>query len=192
MGVNKPLTNSVASRFAQRCVNLVVSANLTDTSDKLTDRYADKQTVLYKLYRTCLSHGHRFGKGSHSSVVAGNAFLRFIQIVLSKLRLVFVADVLSSFCFSAISRLANAWQQWGKPKPCWYVIWLYRLKANPDITGNTDSNMVSEPGGYSIEFYTERLRIEVQPLTLLFTIFDKKGTPCLYLSLWQMIPLSHT
>ena len=37
--------------------------------------------------------------------------------------------------------------------------------------------MVSEPGGYSIEFYTGRLRIEVQPLILLYTIFDKnKGT----------------
>ena len=45
IGVNKPLTNWVASRFALRCVNLVVSANLTDTSDKLTDRYADRQTV---------------------------------------------------------------------------------------------------------------------------------------------------
>ena len=45
MGVNKPLTNWVASRFAQRLVNLVVSANLTDTSDKLTDRYADRHTV---------------------------------------------------------------------------------------------------------------------------------------------------
>ena len=45
MSVNKPLTNWVASRFAQRFVNLVVSANLTDTSDKLTDRYADRQTV---------------------------------------------------------------------------------------------------------------------------------------------------
>ena len=105
----------------------------------------------------------------------------------------FVNDVLSSFCFSAISRLANAWQQWGKPKPCWYVIRLYRLKANLDIRGNTDSNMVSEPGGYSIEFYTGRPRIEVQPLILLHTIFDKKKRyPCLYLSLWQIIPFSHT
>ena len=83
MSVNKPLTNWVASRFAQRFVNLVVSANLTDTSDKLTDRYADRQTDstrLYKLYRTCPSHGHRVGNGSHSSVVAGNAFLRCIQL----------------------------------------------------------------------------------------------------------------
>ena len=33
------------------------------------------------------------------------------------------------------------------------------------------------PGeGYSKKFYTERLRPEVQPLTLLFTIFDRKGS----------------
>ena len=41
----RPTESQVASRFAQRFVNLVVGANLTDTSDKLTDRYADRQTV---------------------------------------------------------------------------------------------------------------------------------------------------
>ena len=33
------------------------------------------------------------------------------------------------------------------------------------------------PGKYSTEFYSGRLRTEVQPLTLLYTIFDRKGTP---------------
>ena len=33
-------------------------------------------------------------------------------------------------------------------------------------------------GGHSTKFYTERLRPEVQTLTLLYTIFDRKGTPC--------------
>ena len=56
-------------------------------------------------------------------------------------------------------------------------------KSKSRFKRNTDSNMVSEPGCYSIEFYTGRLRIEVQPLTLLCTIFDKKRYPCLYLSL---------
>ena len=32
-------------------------------------------------------------------------------------------------------------------------------------------------GGYSIKLYTWRLRPEVQPLSLLPTIFDKKRTP---------------
>ena len=32
-------------------------------------------------------------------------------------------------------------------------------------------------GGNSTNFYTWRLRSEVQPLTLLYTIFYKKGTP---------------
>ena len=32
-------------------------------------------------------------------------------------------------------------------------------------------------GGYSTNVYTGRLRPEVQPLTLLYTIFLEKGTP---------------
>ena len=32
-------------------------------------------------------------------------------------------------------------------------------------------------GGYSTKFYTGRLRPEIQPLTLLYTIFERKGTP---------------
>ena len=39
---------------------------------------------------------------------------------------------------------------------------------------------VAEGGGYSITFYTASLRPEVQPLTLLYTIFDRKGTPLIY------------
>ena len=31
--------------------------------------------------------------------------------------------------------------------------------------------------GHSTKFYTGRLRSEVQLLTLLYTIFDRKGTP---------------
>ena len=175
MGVNKPLTNWVASRFAQRFVNLVVGANLTDTSDKLTDRYADRQTVPDSINCIVLAPVMDIAL---ARVLIAQSSLEMLSCAAFncavKTSPCFVNDVLSSFCFSAISRLANAWQQWGKPKPCWYVIRLYRLKANLDIRGNTDSNMVSEPGGYSIEFYTGRLRIEVQPLILLHTIFDKK------------------
>ena len=36
-----------------------------------------------------------------------------------------------------------------------------------------------------------RLRSEVQPLTLLYTTFDKKGTPFVHLPL-KMVSLSHT
>ena len=39
---------------------------------------------------------------------------------------------------------------------------------------------VAGGGGYSITFYTASLRPEVQPLTLLYTIFDRKGTPLIY------------
>ena len=38
-------------------------------------------------------------------------------------------------------------------------------------------------GGVSKNFYTGRLRPEVQPLTLLYTIFHEKGTPFIFLLL---------
>ena len=37
--------------------------------------------------------------------------------------------------------------------------------------------------GYSTKFYTGRLRPEIQPLTLLYTIFERNGTPFVYI-LW--------
>ena len=47
----------------------------------------------------------------------------------------------------------------------------------------------SNPGGYSKKFYTGRLRLEVQPLTLLYTIFFfGKGTPFVYLLLEKGTP----
>ena len=36
-------------------------------------------------------------------------------------------------------------------------------------------------GGYSTKFYTGRLRLEVHPVTLLYTIFNWKGTLFVYL-----------
>ena len=44
------------------------------------------------------------------------------------------------------------------------------------------------PGGYLKKFYTGRLRPEVQPLTLLYTIFFKIGTPFVYLLLEKGTP----
>ena len=41
----------------------------------------------------------------------------------------------------------------------------------------------AKAGGTRQSFYTERLRPEVQTLTLLLTILDRKGTPFVYLSL---------
>ena len=38
-------------------------------------------------------------------------------------------------------------------------------------------------GGYSTNIYTGRLRLESNPLTLLYTFFHGKGTPFVYL-LW--------
>ena len=46
-------------------------------------------------------------------------------------------------------------------------------------------------GGYSTNVYTGRLRPEVQPLTLLYTIFHKKGTPFVYILLTNSIPFTY-
>ena len=40
-----------------------------------------------------------------------------------------------------------------------------------------------------MKFYAGRLCPEVQPLTLLYTIFDRKETPFVYLLLKDRIPL---
>ena len=46
---------------------------------------------------------------------------------------------------------------------------------------------------YSTKFYTGRLRSEVQPLTLLYTIFDRKGTHNFrILSIDEWVSFSHT
>ena len=47
------------------------------------------------------------------------------------------------------------------------------------------------PGGYSTKFYTGRLRPEVQPLTLLNTIFERKGTPFIHLLLTNGTPFKN-
>ena len=49
----------------------------------------------------------------------------------------------------------------------------------------------SDPRGYSTNFYTGRLRTEVQPLTHLYTIFHEKDTPS-YTFYSQTVPLSHS
>ena len=46
-------------------------------------------------------------------------------------------------------------------------------------------------GGYSLNVYTGRLRPEVQPLTLLYTIFHEKGTPFVYLLLTNGTPFTY-
>ena len=46
-------------------------------------------------------------------------------------------------------------------------------------------------GGYSTNVYTGRLRPEVQPLTLLHTIFHEKGTIFVYLLLTNGAPFTY-
>ena len=56
-----------------------------------------------------------------------------------------------------------------------------------------DASSIWPPGGrvYLTKFYTGRLRPEVQPLTLSFTILAEK-VPLLYTLYWKKVPLSHT
>ena len=42
------------------------------------------------------------------------------------------------------------------------------------------SRCIDEARGYTTNFFTGRLRPEVQPLTLLRTMFGRKGTPFVY------------
>ena len=45
--------------------------------------------------------------------------------------------------------------------------------------------------GHSTTSYTGRLRPEIQPITLLYTIFDRNGTPFVYLLLTNDTPFSY-
>ena len=47
------------------------------------------------------------------------------------------------------------------------------------------------PGGQSTNVYRGTLRPEVQPLTLLNTIFDEKGIPFVYLLLTNGAPFTY-
>ena len=44
---------------------------------------------------------------------------------------------------------------------------------------------------YSTNVYTGRLRPEIQPLTLLYTIFPQKGTPFVYFLLTNGTPFTY-
>ena len=48
-----------------------------------------------------------------------------------------------------------------------------------------------QPGGYSTKFNMARLRPTVQPLTLLYNIFHRKGTPFVYLLLKNGTPFTY-
>ena len=37
--------------------------------------------------------------------------------------------------------------------------------------------VIKDPGGYSTKFYTGEALSEVQPLTLIYTVHDRKGIP---------------
>ena len=72
------------------------------------------------------------------------------------------------------SRCLDSW--WNTVSSIWIDIFLNRNKS---------------PGGYLTKFNTGRLRPEVQPLTLLYTILAEK-VPLLYTFYWEKVPLSHT
>ena len=67
---------------------------------------------------------------------------------------------------------------------------------SPSATCTAEHQSPSEAGqgggGQQTKLYTGKLLPGVQPFTLFYTIFDRKGTPFVYLLLANMVPLSHT
>ena len=64
-------------------------------------------------------------------------------------------------------------------------LYLLTGKKCPSFTNSDFTDWVDIPGGgggHSTKFYKGRLRPEVQTLTLLYAIFERKGIPFVYLS----------
>ena len=61
----------------------------------------------------------------------------------------------------------------------------------PPLTHKIGSRKMPGGGGNSTNFCTGRLGPKVQPLTLLYTIFLKKGTPLVYLLLINGAPFTY-
>lgn len=53
-------------------------------------------------------------------------------------------------------------------------------RSQPRPQGGVDDSWDLVPGRYSKNLYTRRIRPEVQPLTVLYTIYDEKGAPFVY------------
>ena len=67
-------------------------------------------------------------------------------------------------------------------------------RVPPDFLGSNFDQVITRgkgEGGWGIlpKFYARRFRPEVQPLTLLYTIFERKG-PLSLTVYWRMLPLS--
>ena len=98
---------------------------------------------------------------------------------------------------------------WCRERPeivmCW-LEWLEKLKCRTtglDVSlsflstsrkcsrKQFPSLLPTQGGGNSTTFYTRRLPPDVQPLTLFYTIFDRKGTPFVYLPLKNGAPFTY-
>ena len=60
-----------------------------------------------------------------------------------------------------------------------------------EVRRGLSSGVVVGGGGYSTKFYTGRLRPEVQPLTVLYTLFHERGTPFVYLTWTNGTPFAY-
>ena len=56
------------------------------------------------------------------------------------------------------------------------------------VSRSFEGEMWTGQGGYSTKFHIGRLSLEVQPLTLLYTIFDRESTAFMYLPLTNGTP----
>ena len=71
----------------------------------------------------------------------------------------------------------------------WFFLFCYLNLAA--TVSESKSSFYSPGGGGGALFYTERLRLEVQTLTLLYTTFDGKGTPVVYFPHQERIRSCH-
>ena len=62
------------------------------------------------------------------------------------------------------------------------MVWTWKRGIKQIIVGSLWARYVN-PSGQSTEFYTGRLRPEVQPFTISYANFDRRGIPLVYLLL---------
>ena len=76
---------------------------------------------------------------------------------------------------------------------CTWIVWraLKKLELLLAIASSNSYASFIVSCGYSTKFCTRRLRPEVQRLTLLYTIFDRKATPSVYLPLKSGTPFTY-
>ena len=108
-------------------------------------------------------------------------------------------------CFQKKRRKGQTKSNMSKPQSndaqCILWFWVFDNNLKKQTNNNNNNNNktgchlctpTAPPGGHSTNVYTGRLRPEVQPLTIFYTIFfHEKGTPFVYLLLKNGAPFTY-